>query len=139
MNDPVISDNNTTDGIEKNNLVSYNGMLKIENNTLVNSKGEKIQLKGISTHGIQWYGKYANEKVIKNLRDEWGANLFRIAMYTSEGGYLQDRTIKNKVYEIQLKKPLPSRSIGYAYLKRRSLSQATLKFIELIDQFDKSI
>lgn len=46
---------------------------------------------------------------------------------------------KNKVYEIQLKKPLPSRSIGYAYLKRRSLSQATLKFIELIDQFDKSI
>ena len=46
---------------------------------------------------------------------------------------------KNKVYEIQLKKPLPSRSIGYTYLKRRSLSQATLKFIELIDQFDKSI
>lgn len=100
VNDQVTSDNNNTDGVEKNNLVSYNGMLKIENNTLVNSKGEKIQLKGISTHGIQWYGKYANEKVIKNLRDEWGANLFRIAMYTSEGGYLQDRTIKNKVYEI---------------------------------------
>ena len=46
---------------------------------------------------------------------------------------------KNKVYELKLKKPLPSRSIGYGYLKRRSLSQATLKFIELIDQFDKSI
>lgn len=86
--------------IQKNNLVSYNGALRIENNTLVNSKGEKIQLKGISTHGIQWYGEYANENVMRTLRDDWGANLFRIAMYTNEGGYLQDRSIKNKVYEI---------------------------------------
>lgn len=37
-----------------------------------------------------------------------------------------------KVYEMKLKKPLPSRSIGYAYLKRKSLSVASLKFLELI-------
>ena len=37
---------------EKNNLVSYNGWLKIKDNTLVNEKNEKIQLKGMSTHGL---------------------------------------------------------------------------------------
>lgn len=82
------------------NLVRRNGWLRIENNTLVNKDGNKIQLKGISSHGIQWYGDYANEDMIKNLRDEWKINLFRIAMYTEEGGYIQNRNIKEKVIEI---------------------------------------
>ena len=87
---------------EKNytNLVSDNGWLKIENNTLVNKDGNKIQLKGMSTHGIQWYGKYANEEMIKKLRDEWGSNLFRVAMYTNENGYIQNRSLENEVTKI---------------------------------------
>lgn len=88
------------DNEEENNLVSSNGWLRIENNTLVNEKGEKIQLKGMSTHGIQWYSEYANEDMITSLRDEWGSNLFRIAMYTEEGGYIQNRKLKSKVEDI---------------------------------------
>lgn len=80
-----------------NNLVSSNGWLKIKDNTLVNEKENKIQLKGISSHGIQWYGDYSNESMIKSLRDNWGTNLFRIAMYTEEGGYIQNRNLKEKV------------------------------------------
>ncbi len=83
-----------------NNLVSSNGWLEIKNNTLVNEKGNMIQLKGMSTHGIQWYGKFANEEMIKKLRDEWNSNLFRIAMYTEEGGYINDKSIKNKVEDV---------------------------------------
>lgn len=90
--------NDTTD--IKNNLVSYNGWLKIESNTLVNEKNEKIQLKGMSTHGIQWYGNFANEEMIKKLRDEWGSNLFRIAMYTNENGYIQNKNIENDVTNV---------------------------------------
>ena len=82
---------------EKNNLVSYNGKLKINGVDLVNQYNEKIQLRGISTHGIQWYSKFANEDVIKQLRDEWNANVIRIAMYTEENGYIYNKSLKNKV------------------------------------------
>ena len=85
---------------QKNNLVSYNGFLKVNGSSLVNQYDEKIQLKGISTHGIQWYSNYANEKVIKTLRDDWNANLFRIAMYTEEGGYISNKSLEDKVNKI---------------------------------------
>ena len=92
--------NNLNDNKSKNNLVSYNGWLKIENNTLVNEKKEKIRLKGISTHGLQWYSKYANYDMMKSLKEELGINLFRIAMYTEENGYIYNKSLKNKVEEI---------------------------------------
>ncbi len=36
------------------------------------------------------------------------------------------------IYEVQLTDPIPKRSIGYAYLTRKTLTPAALKFIELI-------
>lgn len=36
------------------------------------------------------------------------------------------------IHEIKLKEPLPERSIAYAYLKRRTLSAPSTKFIELL-------
>ena len=92
--------NNLNDNKSKNNLVSYNGWLKIENNTLVNERKEKIRLKGISTHGLQWYSKYANYDMMKSLKEELDINLFRIAMYTEENGYIYNKSLKNKVEEI---------------------------------------
>lgn len=85
---------------EKNNFVSYNGYLSIKDNKLVNQYNENIQLKGMSSHGMQWYSKFANEEMISKLKNEWNTNLFRIAMYTKEGGYLDDKSIKNKVYNV---------------------------------------
>ena len=86
--------------IEKNDYVSYNGNLKVDGRYLVNQYNEKIQLKGISSHGIQWFSKYANENILKTLKEEWNTNVFRVAMYTKEGGYIDDNSIKNKVVEI---------------------------------------
>jgi endoglucanase len=86
--------------MSKNNLVSYNGKLKISGVDLVNQYDEKFQLKGISSHGIQWYGQLVTYENLKTLRDEWGSNAFRIAMYTEENGYISDNSIKEKVYEI---------------------------------------
>lgn len=85
---------------EKNNLVSYNGKLKVDGVNLINKYGEIIQLRGISTHGIQWYSKYANKEVFKTLRDEWNANVIRIAMYTEENGYIYNKSLKDKVKKI---------------------------------------
>jgi DNA-binding transcriptional LysR family regulator len=36
------------------------------------------------------------------------------------------------IYEVNLSSPIPKRSIGYAYLKRKTLTPASLKFIELL-------
>lgn len=85
--------------IEKNIYVSYNGNLKVKGTNLVNQYDEEIQLKGISTHGIQWYSNLATKENMQVLKS-WGSNVFRIAMYTEENGYIQNKDIKNKVKEI---------------------------------------
>ena len=96
--DNVIED--VTEKIEKNNYVSYNGYLKVDGVNLKNQYDETIVLKGISSHGLQWYKDYVSYDVLKELKDSWNINVFRIAMYTNEGGYISDRSIKNKVIEI---------------------------------------
>ena len=85
--------------IEKNNFVSYNGNLKVDGTNIVNEHNEKIQLKGISSHGLQWYSNYITDENIKVLKDDWNANVFRLAMYTDEGGYLSNRDIYNTLIE----------------------------------------
>lgn len=96
-----IDSNNKYEDTEKiDNLVSSNGWLRIENNMLVNEKGEPFRLKGMSTHGIQWYANFASYSMIKSLKDEWHSNLFRVAMYTVDGGYIKDRSIKETVKKI---------------------------------------
>ena len=77
--------------------VSENGWLQVKGTRLCNEKGEAVVLRGMSTHGLQWYGQYANSRSIRNTAD-WGANLFRVAMYTGEGGYLSSPdSMKKKV------------------------------------------
>lgn len=70
--------------------VSAHGRLSVKNCDMVDSKGKKFQLRGISTHGINWdvgY-PYVNKAAFKTLRDDWGVNAIRLAMYTSEyNGY----------------------------------------------------
>lgn len=65
-----------------------NGRLKVKKSSLVNSKGKAVTLKGVSTHGINWFPEYVNPGAFKTLRDGWGVNCIRLAMYTEEyNGY----------------------------------------------------
>ena len=67
--------------------VSYHGALSVIDGVLVDQYGEPIQLRGVSSHGILWYPQFGNYRSVETLRDV-GANVFRIAMYTTEGrGY----------------------------------------------------
>lgn len=81
-------------------IVDKHGHLSVDGKFIVDEHGEPIQLKGMSSHGLQWFGHYANYNTMKELRDNWGANVFRAAMYTAEGGYLSNPSIKDKVHEI---------------------------------------
>ena len=69
---------------------SQNGALSVKGTQLVD-EGQAVQLRGISTHGIAWFPDFVNQDAVTQLSKDWGANLFRIAMYTDEnGGYCTD-------------------------------------------------
>jgi endoglucanase len=77
--------------------------LQVKGSQLVDQYGNPVQLKGMSSHGLQWDQgfRYANLKTMKKLRDEWNQTVFRAAMYTAEGGYLsQPNVLKGRVHEI---------------------------------------
>ena len=71
--------------------VDNHGKLSISGTDIVDKDGKPYQLKGVSTHGLAWFPDYVNKEAFQTLRDDWGANLIRLAMYTAEsGGYCQD-------------------------------------------------
>lgn len=70
-----------------NNCYDFNGKLSVNEKDLVNKYGEKFQLYGLSTHGIQWFGRYANFETLAALQSEFGINVIRFAFYTDESGY----------------------------------------------------
>lgn len=63
------------------------GALHVEGTQLVDEQGRPVQLRGISTHGLQWFPEYVNEDCFRELHEDWKANVIRLAMYTAEGGY----------------------------------------------------
>ncbi len=58
--------------------------LSLNGTKLVNESGETVQLRGISTHGIAWFPQYVNQEFFYELKEEWNANVVRLAMYTAE-------------------------------------------------------
>ncbi len=58
--------------------------LQVQNGRLTDENGNPVQLRGISTHGLAWYPDYVNETCFRQLKDEWGANVVRLALYTAE-------------------------------------------------------
>lgn len=79
---------------------SVSGALHVEGTQLVDSRGNKVQLRGISTHGIAWFPQYVNQELFHELHKDWNANVMRLAMYTAENdGYCTDGD-KNKLKQI---------------------------------------
>ncbi len=73
--------------------VSENGGLCVKGTRLCNEKGEPVVLRGMSSHGIQWFPQFVTKDYIKAVGDR-GANIMRIAMYTEEGGYTRNDSVK---------------------------------------------
>ncbi len=64
------------------------GPLHVDGAKLVDSQGNPVQLRGVSTHGLAWFGQYVNRACFSELHDTWKANVVRLALYTEEyGGY----------------------------------------------------
>ncbi len=67
--------------------VSQHGRLRVKGVNLVDKKGKPFQLKGFSTHGINWFEDYVNRDAFHSLK-KMGINCIRLAMYTADyNGY----------------------------------------------------
>lgn len=83
--------------------VSSHGRLSVKGTKLVDSKGKPFQIKGVSTHGLSWYPEYVTKAAFKDLRDNWGVNTVRLAMYTAEyngycvAGTQNQKTLKKRI------------------------------------------
>ena len=80
-------------------VVERYGQLQIIGTNLCDQAGNPVQLRGMSSHGLQWQGKYANKQVIQWLRDDWNMQIWRPALYLSEGGYMTNPALKSKVID----------------------------------------
>lgn len=79
------------------------GKLTVDGNVIKDANGDVFQLCGISTHGVGWFPNFITKDSFTNLRDDFGANIVRLAMYTAEdAGYCtggDKALIKSKVEE----------------------------------------
>ena len=78
--------------IRDESLVSYNGFLSIDNGNIVNQENEIVNLNGVSSHNLNWYGRLYTKDNLKEIVDTWGINVFRLAVYTNplEEGYIKN-------------------------------------------------
>lgn len=67
--------------------------------TLCDKDGNPIQLRGMGTHGLQWFPEILNDNAFAALSKDWGANVIRLALYVAEGGYARDPGLKQKLIE----------------------------------------
>ena len=85
------------------NTVTYNGWLHTDGAQLKNEKNELIQLRGVSSHGIEWFPDCFKYEEMEILKKDWNINVVRIAMYTDAGntGFVHNPDFNmNKVCEI---------------------------------------
>lgn len=77
--------------------VEAHGQLTVKKGRLLDKYGEPVVLRGISSHGIAWYPEYTNYQALKTVRN-YGANVFRIAMYVAQNdGYLEEPELNKKL------------------------------------------
>ena len=77
--------------IKQKLLVSENGWLHVEGNQILNEKNEVVHLRGVSSHSPYWYEHNITYDNLKTLKETWGINVFRIAMFTDPemNGYIK--------------------------------------------------
>ena len=75
---------------EADTPVAANGQLAVCGVGLCNEQGKRIQLRGMSTHGTQWYSQCITDGSLDTLAHDWNADVVRISTYVQEGGYETD-------------------------------------------------
>lgn len=88
------------ESVDSTGFATAHGKLSLDGVHLVDEKGERVQLMGMSSHGLHWFGECATKESISFLVKNWGINLFRAAMYIGENGFASQPSLADKVDEI---------------------------------------
>lgn len=70
--------------------VQQHGQLEVCGTTLCGEDGEPVQLRGMSTHGTQWFEHCVTDASLDVLAQDWGATALRVSTYVQEDGYETD-------------------------------------------------
>ncbi|MFE6337377.1 cellulase family glycosylhydrolase [Streptomyces sp. NPDC057798] len=80
---------------------AINGRLKVCGVKLCNQYGKPVQLRGMSSHGLQWYGHCLTAGSLDALATDWNADVLRISLYVQEGGYeTNPRMFTDRVHQL---------------------------------------
>ena len=66
------------------------GRLEVCGTTLCGEDGQPVQLRGMSTHGTQWFPHCVTAESLDVLAGDWGADVVRVSTYVQEDGYETD-------------------------------------------------
>lgn len=67
--------------------------------TLCDQNGQPVQLRGMCTHGLQWYPEIINNNAFAALSKDWESNVIRLCMFITQDGYGTNPDIKQKVID----------------------------------------
>ncbi|GAA1636400.1 glycoside hydrolase family 5 protein [Actinoplanes couchii] len=70
--------------------VAANGQLEVCGVNLCNEAGDAVQLRGMSSHGLQFFPDCVNPGSLAAIRNDWNADFIRLSMYAQEGGLETD-------------------------------------------------
>ncbi|MDA3810886.1 MAG: cellulase family glycosylhydrolase [Spirochaetaceae bacterium] len=88
-----VGSNNEVEGI----VSAPFGQLQVVGTQLSSEDGQPIQLTGMSTMGLQWYGGIVNPDAFDGLVYDWESNVIRLALYVGEDGYSEHPELKDLV------------------------------------------
>jgi endoglucanase len=63
------------------------GKVQVCGTQLCDEHGNPVQLRGMSTHGIQWFDHCLTDSSLDALAYDWKADIIRLSMYIQEDGY----------------------------------------------------
>jgi endoglucanase len=81
------SDSSSDTGVDPDSPFGINGELQVIDGQLSNQYGKAIQLRGMGSHGLQWFEGCMLPSAFDLLANEWGADFVRLSMYIQEEGY----------------------------------------------------
>jgi endoglucanase len=70
--------------------LAQHGALEVCGTTLCGENGQPVQLRGMSTHGTQWFEHCVTDESLDVLSGDWGADVLRVSTYVQEDGYETD-------------------------------------------------
>jgi len=78
------------------------GRLSVKGSYLVDSRGNRVQLRGFSTQHIAKSDMFVAPRYLRELRDDFSSDVIRVAMYTNkrEYGYLLSPELKDVVKRV---------------------------------------